>query len=209
MKRIISFSLWGNADKYNTGALINIEEAKIVYPGWTCRFYVQENTPAIAALQNADCETIVMKPEAGNLPMFWRFYAVSDQDMECVIIRDCDSRVNFREQMAVDAWLESGKTLHLMHDYPPPHATEIILGGMWGIRGGAIKNMPELVKSWTQTHNYHIWCADMLFLNEVIWPMFRGDYLSHGVDFRDGKGVPFPPHKPMRFGEYVGQVIEV
>ena len=37
---VISFSLWGTAPFYSYGAMINLVLSRTVYPGWTCRFYV-------------------------------------------------------------------------------------------------------------------------------------------------------------------------
>ena len=39
MKKIISFSLWGNSPKYLIGALKNADLAKEFYRDWECHFY--------------------------------------------------------------------------------------------------------------------------------------------------------------------------
>lgn len=41
--KTISFSLWGNKPMYTFGALENIRLAKIIYPDWKCRFYVDDS----------------------------------------------------------------------------------------------------------------------------------------------------------------------
>ncbi len=45
MKKIISFSLWGDNPKYTIGAIENAKLAKTIYPDWICRFYVGNSTP--------------------------------------------------------------------------------------------------------------------------------------------------------------------
>ena len=45
MKKIISFSLWGDNPKYTIGAIKNAEIAKEIYPDWICRFYLGKSTP--------------------------------------------------------------------------------------------------------------------------------------------------------------------
>ena len=45
MKKIISFSLWGDNPKYTNGAIENADLALEVYPNWICRFYVGTSTP--------------------------------------------------------------------------------------------------------------------------------------------------------------------
>jgi len=49
MKKIISFSLWGDNPIYTQGAIRNAELAKEVYPDWVCR----EPNPPFAAYPRA------------------------------------------------------------------------------------------------------------------------------------------------------------
>ena len=62
--------------------------------------------------------------------MLWRFIPVLDPSVSVMVSRDLDSRITYREQAAVEEWLESGLAFHVMRDNPH-HDTEI-LGGMWG-----------------------------------------------------------------------------
>jgi len=206
-KKIISFSLWGNKDLYNYGALSNVDEAKEIYPDWICRFYVHNRSPVIDQLRAKECEVIPMDIEQQWAPLFWRFNAISDPDVDFVLFRDCDSRVNWREEGAVREWLKTDKILHLMKDYPAPHATETILAGMWGMRGHTITNMSDLIKTWINKSNMSNKYVDQDFLRCIIWPMFKHSVLNHGVKSPAGEAIPFPPHKPMKYGEYVGMVI--
>ena len=38
MKKVISFSLWGDNPKYTIGAIKNAELIDTIYPGWIGRF---------------------------------------------------------------------------------------------------------------------------------------------------------------------------
>jgi hypothetical protein len=44
-RNVISFSLWGPAPFYSYGAMINLVLSRNVYPGWSCRFYVDSTVP--------------------------------------------------------------------------------------------------------------------------------------------------------------------
>ena len=44
MKKVISFSIWGNGYRYLGGALQNVELAKHFYPEWVSRFYIGKST---------------------------------------------------------------------------------------------------------------------------------------------------------------------
>ena len=45
MKKVISFSLWGDNPKYTIGAIRNAELIESIYPGWVGRFYCGESVP--------------------------------------------------------------------------------------------------------------------------------------------------------------------
>ena len=116
------------------------------------------------------------------MPLYWRFEAASDDDVDAVLFRDCDSRVNTREAGAVAQWLESGKSAHLMKDWPPPHATETILAGMWGIRGNIITNMRELISAWVVHDNINNKYTDQDFLRAIVWRnIFKSDSKLPGL----------------------------
>ena len=208
-KKIISFSLWGNIPFYDKGALANIDEANEVYPGWICRFYVHDQSSIINQLRAKTCEVVLMPTGSNWTPLFWRFNAANDPNVDFVIFRDCDSRVNTREAAAVAEWIKSDKLLHLMKDWPAPHATETILAGMWGMRGNVIQNMSQLIVDWIKNNNTHNKYVDQDFLRFVIWPKLKHSVMNHGVTSPAGPALPFPPHKPMKFGEYVGQPIQI
>ena len=43
MKKIISYSLWGDNPKYCVGAIKNAHQRQNFYPDWISRFYVHED----------------------------------------------------------------------------------------------------------------------------------------------------------------------
>lgn len=208
MKKVISFSLWGNLDIYNVGAVANAAAALEVYPKWICRFYVLEGAPAIQRLREfPNTEVVSLPDEPAYAKAFWRFLAASDRSVELAIFRDCDSRVGWRDRAAVDAWVESGRVAHIMRDIET-HSGELMLSGMWGIRGGAILDMASLCRAWVSKNDVKNKQADEIFLRDVVWPRISSSVLSHGYAYKNGGPLPkqFPPHAPGR-GEYVGMPI--
>lgn len=200
-KSVIAFSLWGENTRYTLGALQNASLAKLVYPGWICRFYVGTDTPVhiVSLLKEFDnveiCEMGESAPGGNAIGMFWRFAAASDPDIENLIIRDCDSRVWFREKTAVDEWLQSDKRFHIMRDHPY-HGTSI-LGGMWGVRKGLLSNMVELLNSYDMGD---YWQSDQEFLRDIIFPIVREDSLVHDSFFDK---TTFPGERDSK--HFVGQ----
>ena len=66
-KRVISFGLYGSNPKYTTGAIRNVETAKIYFPGWVCRFYVTKDVPSevVITLKNLGAEIEEIPPGKG------------------------------------------------------------------------------------------------------------------------------------------------
>ena len=206
--KIISFSLWGNNPMYTYGALRNIDLAKEIYVDWKCRFYFDSSVSKeiIEKIEKNGGETIFVENIKGSFHgMFWRFLAADDKGVDVFISRDCDSRLNYREKVAVDEWLKSDKILHTMHDHPW-HAPVPILGGMWGLKNGVLKNMSLRIDNWGDYHRKGI---DQKFLKKSIWPELCGKCMRHDSQGfgRWGSYRKFPQHMPLKFGgKYVGEI---
>ena len=201
MKKVISFSLWGNDPKYTIGAIKNAALTTQIYPGWISRFYcASQSVPRhiIETLQKLDAEVILKDTEGDWTGMFWRFEAISDPDVDVVISRDTDSRLSFREKYAVDDWLDSENLFHIMRDHPA-HATQI-LGGMWGARKPILQDMNHLIKHYEKSN---FWQIDQNFLREVIYPRVSYTCTVHDEFFEN---KPFP--KVRKDFEFVGQVYD-
>lgn len=208
--KLISVSLYGNNPYYCIGAVENARLVSTIYPGWTMRAYVGPEVPRTTTdrLKELLCDVVpmdhgntVIKINAGRMiskkGMFWKFLAASDQVAEAIIFRDVDSRLNAKEKAAVDEWLTSGKCAHVIRDHNN-HCGWPLLGGLWGVRGGKIKNMQGLIDGHPFTGAYG---DDLIFLSQKVWPQVRDDVLIHG---RGGK--PFPPHPP--YEGFVGQRVD-
>ena len=175
MKKVISFSLWGDNPKYTIGAIKNAELIDTIYPGWIGRFYCGKSVPIdiIEILKTyTNVEVIEMEENGDWSGMFWRFYACEDSDV--MISRDTDSRLNLREKNAVDEWLNSDKDFHIMRDHPYHNA--LILGGMWGVRNGILKNIVDLIKNYNKGD---FWQVDQNFLREQIYPIVVNTSFVH------------------------------
>ena len=181
MKKIISFSLWGNNPIYTQGAIRNAELAKEVYPDWICRYYVGKSTPndIIEKLKYFDnTEVIEMDNDGDWTGMFWRFYPAGENDVDVVIVRDCDSRLNNRERDAVNEWLNSDKGFHIMRDHP--YHTTAILGGMWGSKKGVTPNIKQQMETYVKGN---FWQVDQNFLRDIIYPIVKNNSLVHDEFF--------------------------
>ena len=200
--KLITFSLWGQDPKYLVGALKNAKLAKEIYPDWVCRFYVGQSVPnpVIYQLEEMDNVQVVQRPEFGDWRgMYWRFEAASESALEAMISRDTDSRLNKREKAAVEAWLSSDKGFHIMRDHPQ-HGFPV-LGGMWGIKGGVLPEMTDLIDGFAQQNTYG---TDYKFFAEAVLPRLDESTIMIHDEFFDK--VPFPTERNGL--EFVGEVFD-
>jgi len=191
MKKIISFCIYGNNPKYTDAAIANLKLQPIIYPGWTCRFYVDGSvpTPIILELEKLGAEVVVMPNAIGHLGMFWRFEPLKDTSLERFIVRDTDSRLNVREAAAVREWEQLGTNFHIMRDNKAHNVP--ICGGMWGATSSfinEIKNEYDMLKEdFIFNHEYmrysnqrgEYFNFDQPFLWHVIWPKIIRTHTAH------------------------------
>lgn len=195
MSKIISFSLWGKKAFYLNGALLNYALQPEIYPGWKCRFYIDETVPNEFIEQVPNAEIIEMDKSDGNYGLFWRFEPLKDDSIERFIVRDTDSRLNLREADAVREWEESGKEFHIMRDNIQ-HAVPIC-GGMWGATNefiSKIKNdYDELLTGYLEGLTFDqlykfrgkYFNTDQPFLWKYIWPKVVNSHLAHIADLKE------------------------
>lgn len=204
-ENVISFSLWGDGADYIEGALENARRALDLYPGWSCRFYLDDTVPSKihAELQALGADLFMMAaPENAFEGLFWRFQVLDDPAVKRFLIRDCDSIINTQESAAVNAWLRSDRRFHVMRDYFTH--TELILAGMWGGIAGILPPMTDLRAGFRQSGTVQR-TTDQIFLREQVWPIIKTSCLIHDSQFSCFDAVDFPTEGRLPQGQHVGE----
>jgi hypothetical protein len=203
--KYLSFSLWGDNPIYNVGAIRNSELWKQIYPDWQMVVYYDNTVPSntIEQLKLNGVEIIEMSQDIFGC--FWRFLISDKYDCEYSIFRDCDSRVSLRERLAVDEWIKSGKTLHVMRDHPYhmiPFGNDNlgILAGMWGIKGN-VMSMGDIINDFIKDKK-NTYGIDQSFL-KILYSKFESDKTTHDEFF---EGIRFPIRREP--GVFVGGRID-
>ena len=140
MKKVISFSLWGDKPLYTIGAIRNADLALSIYPNWTCYYFCNACVPIniIEELKKRTNTNVIQIPSIGNnRSAMNRFFAIDFPETEYVIFRDADSRLSHREKVAVDEWLQENTDVHIMRDHP--YHGWFIQAGMFGVRCEKLK----------------------------------------------------------------------
>ncbi len=204
-ENVVSFSLWGDGADYTEGALENARQAASIFPGWTCRFHVDETVPetTLQELAGLGADVQMMPPRQNVFEgLFWRFSVADAAKIKRFLIRDCDSVFNVREAAAVDPWLNSDRYFHLMRDYFTH--TELILAGLWGGVGGVLPPMADLKRVFFQKGTVQR-TTDQVFLRQQVWPIIKTSCLIHDSQFSCFDAVDFPAHASLPAGRHVGE----
>lgn len=182
-QRIIAFSLFGDNPVYTIGAIENVKLARHIYPGWVVRFYVDKTVPEsiLQKLEALGCYIVHMPIGQGRQGAYWRLLVGMDRGYDRWLIRDCDSRLSYRERKAVDEWIASGKAFHVMRDHPW-HSAPI----MAGLFGGTKLAIPEIKDA--DYGSYY--GAEQNWLQEKVWPRIQNDVLIHD-NFPDRENYRF------------------
>jgi hypothetical protein len=197
-KNIISFSLFGGNSKYGETAVLNVIDQPHIYPGWTCRFYIDDTVPEhiVGRLRHYGAQVVMVDEVLKKWPApMWRFAAYDDPEVDRVIFRDADSVISEREAGAVREWIQSGQAFHMMRD--GGSHTELILAGLWGCVRGSLPPMIDMVNDFLKKPVDSQHFADQYFLREYVWPYARQDICQHDSLFGFMEGKPFPdgPHQ--------------
>lgn len=216
LENIISFSLFGDDPRYCETAILNVYWADVLYPEWTCRFYVDDSVPqhVIDRLKDKGAQVILVSDDikASMSGLFWRFLVIDDPTVKRFLIRDADSLLSFRERSAVVRWCRSNKWFHTMRDYFSH--TELILAGMWGGCHGPIDNIEKMITHYlAKNNNTSPRFQDQHFLRYEVYPILSQSVLAHDSQgFQQGADpmpnpeakTPHEHHKRFHIGRNLG-----
>lgn len=211
---------------YFPGIWANLFLAKKYYPGWTVRLYhdLDDSDPKSKLLCHLACTEPDFDlchaqdiPALGDVrkmtPMMWRFLPIIDPQVSYFMSRDLDSRINQREADAVQEWLLSKKSFHIMRDHP--RHTNQMLGGLWGVKITEKERSMALASFYKGATEIALWLGkfaygvDQHFLELYIWPWAKYNAISHD-SFHCEKYVDttaFPTRRPLGNDNYAGAVV--
>lgn len=204
-RNVISISLWGSHERYVSSALLNVQLAPHIYPGWRCRFWVDRTVPerVLDALRQHGADLVVMQRANNYDGMFWRFLVADDPQVDRYLVRDADAVINVRERVAVDAWIASDRHFHVMRDWWTH--SEPMLGGLWGGVGRALPRLAPKIEEFIAQRLYMAQGMDQQFLRNEVWPYARESVLAHDSIFQFGGAEDFPALGQRAAGLHVGQ----
>jgi hypothetical protein len=126
--------------------------------------------------------------------MFWRFLPISFNDVNLMVVRDCDSRVSERDVACLNEFENSEYKYNIIRDHPIGHRWNIN-GGMWAAKKtDYIVKINDYVEDYLSNFKFMINTEealqdslrdkDQIFLSNEIYPNIVGDSLIHDEYFK-------------------------
>ena len=198
MQNVVVFSLFGDDPRYCETAILNVLSVQQNLPKFQCRFYVDDTVPCeiLRRLEMLGAHCVHMGPNASRYPgTFWRFLAMDDPTLDCVVVRDVDALLDNRDAQCILEWQQSSFPFHILRD--DCCHTELIMAGMFGIRSGTIRNTVQIIDSFVDTDRTKAASrySDQLFLRTKVWPLIRDKALTHDRIYSFGQHVVASPNK--------------
>jgi hypothetical protein len=178
MKKVLSFSLFGNNELYTIGAIENAKMSSLIYPDWETRFYIGSdvNVDIVEQLKSYSNIVVIICEKLNDYDgLFWRFKPFYDSEVSIWISRDCDSRISHLEKKCVDEWLLTDKSVHIIRD-SHNHVYEI-MAGMFGVNNVLFKQRYGVIDLVNNFSNHRE--DDQTLLTKKLWPLIINDHLCH------------------------------
>jgi hypothetical protein len=183
-QNVISFSLWGPAPFYGYGAMINLVLSRTIYPGWTCRFYVDAAVPraCVDFLVEHGGDVRRTEDEYPGVGLFQRFLVMNDRGVGRFLVRDCDARISVAEAELVQQWINSGYPFHVVRDHVLHN--ELMIGCLWAGRTDCGIDIVELMRRYFTAGPNAKYGQDQRMLGLMLWPLIRRHCLVHDKYYR-------------------------
>ena len=217
VKKVVSFSLYGNLPKYCLGLIENIENINELMPDWYIYVYYDDVPEKFIDFIKTFGNNVVLKKcqlsEYKWEGMFWRFFQFDDEETDIWINRDLDSRITKRDVRLVNLWINSNYPFHIMREDPTQNVQ--IMGNMFGVKNKPFKKYKRNTIA-RYIELYHDRYPkergkgpDQKFLRREIWPSIIKNHLAH-LGCEDVRFLPQDVLIPLENDEvYSGQVDKI
>ena len=195
MRKVISYSLWGDNKLYNYGIYENALLLNQIFPEWYMVVYYTKTAlikviEEIKKIKNVECILVDIPNHPRNSML--RFLTGFDKKNDVIIFRDADSRLIQRDANAVKEWLDNtNKNIHIIRD---KETHKKICAGLWGIRNHVLCNKYMIDKYYEYFNQIDSkWTIDEKFLNQIIYPKLINDSTIHAefnCDESNATGFP-------------------
>lgn len=195
MVNAFSFCLYGpESPRYYPGMVENISILQAEFPDWVVYVYIAPDISESMKAFLKGCPSVRVRETSatGAINMVHRFFAIDEDDVDIMMVRDADSRVHWKDRWAIKQFLSTPtKVAHIIRDNRMH--TAFMMGGLWGLRKTVgLRIQDEYAAFTNREYGYG---HDQNFLTDCIYPKIKDRVLvhySHDRIFPGESGVPFP-----------------
>jgi hypothetical protein len=209
--KVISFSLYGDNPIYTIGCIKNAILKNNIFPEWEMWVYHNNTVPEniLLELKKLNVNLIDTNEFNGFFGSLWRFRAINSENVEFFISRDCDSRLSERDKVAVDEWINSGKSFHILREHPIGHGWPIN-AGMWGAKGNSILNIKDSIDSYLfKNPMFYDKSIDQMYLRDVVYQIAIKDLFLHDEYYNyEGFGTNIKRDRALDNFAFIGESID-
>ena len=164
--------------------MINLVLSRTIYPGWTCRFYVDATVPraCVDFLANNGGDVRRIEDEYPGVGLFQRFLVMNDHSVGRFLVRDCDARLSAEEAELVRQWINSGYPFHVVRDHVLHN--ELMIGCLWAGRTDCGIDIVDLMRRYFASGPNAKYGHDQRMLGLMLWPLIRNHCLVHDKYYR-------------------------
>lgn len=198
MVNVFSFCLYGPENpKYYRGLLENIFLAGKFFPDWKVYVYCGPDVEESMIRHLEACTSVVVRLTGalGAINMIHRFYAIDEDGVDLMMVRDADSRIHWKDRWAIREFVRQPQFIaHTIRDNI--EHTADMMGGLWGIRKSSGLNLHEEYAAYKEDpEKGHRNGHDQNFLTDVLYRKVAERMLVHYSNNRRKLGetaVEFP-----------------
>jgi hypothetical protein len=195
MVNVFSFCLYGAYNvRYYPGMIENIESIRNDFPDWKVYVYIAPDITSEMKRTLQSYDTVVLRETdvLGPINMIRRFFAIDEDGVDVMFVRDADSRVFWKDRWAIQDFMRRPEFVaHAIRDNRVH--TSRMMGGLWGIRRSAGLSITDEYGGF-QGRDYGFG-HDQSFLCDVIYPKVKDKLLVHYSNQRRFEGehaIEFP-----------------
>jgi protein O-GlcNAc transferase len=209
--KVVSFSLYGENPIYCAGCIKNAILKKSIFKDWEMWVYHNDTVPksVLEDLEKLNVKLINTNEFNDFFGSLWRFRVMDTDNIEFFISRDCDSRISERDEVAVQEWIESGKSFHIIREHPIGH-TWPINAGMWGAKGGSIPNLRGHINNYLlENPRFYDKTIDQCFLSDIIYAIALKDVFLHDEYYNpEGFGTNIKRDRVIDNFAFIGESVD-
>jgi hypothetical protein len=179
LRIVISFSLYGNINKYIGGLLENCKDINKIYPYFWIYVYLGndfDRSILNGIFDNIKNIKFIETNRSGHLNSLYRFLPIDNEYVGILFSRDADSRINMRDQWCIRQFINSDKKFNIIRDHKE-HGVKILAGTLAIKKGCLDVKLSDLINKLENEYNDFSFGIDQYFLNRYIYELIKNDAL--------------------------------